>query len=139
MALVSGHHVTTSTDFPVPTFATPLHAAALIGQDHMIRWILERCPTLPVDSEYGLYTLHYATFVLMPDMATDGRSLVFDADLGEGDVGVLVDRTKEATRLVSSLMGIGAIIDTLNEREAAKRLRQERNRLAAENPAANSA
>ncbi|WDK23759.1 hypothetical protein CGRA01v4_15051 [Colletotrichum graminicola] len=54
MALVSGHHVTTSTDFPVPTFATPLHAAALIGQDHMIRWILERCPTLPVDSEVQL-------------------------------------------------------------------------------------
>ncbi|KAI8298310.1 ankyrin unc44 [Colletotrichum sp. SAR11_59] len=226
---VSGEHVTTSTDVAAPAFATPLHAAALAGQDHVIQWILERCPTLPVDpeaqlrcicpsshrhagvvadsptvsvtplhlalahnrtstaklliqkgavwdrsfdfsagvnglhimaangmvdfldwlarssntcstnsglhdwpDEYGLYALHYASFALMPDMVTDGGSSVSDADRGEGDVMALFDRQKEATRLVASLIGIGAIIDTRNEGEAAKRLRQERNRLVVE-------
>lgn len=226
---VSGQHLTTSTDDHTPTFATPLHAAALAGQDHMIRWILSRCPTLPVDpeaqlhcicpsshrhagvvadsptvsvtplhlalahnrtstaklliqkgavwdrsfdfsagvtglhimaangmvdmlnwlarssstcstngclhdwpDEYGLYALHYASFALMPNMAADGGSSVLDADRGGGDSMVLVDRTKEATRLVSSLMGLGAVLDTQKEEEAAEQLCQERNRLAAE-------
>ncbi|KAI8251066.1 ankyrin unc44 [Colletotrichum sp. SAR11_239] len=226
---VSGEHVTTSTDVAAPAFATPLHAAALAGHDHIIQWILERCPTLPVDpeaqlrcicpslhkhagvvahsptvsvtplhlalahnristaklliqkgavwdrsfdfsagvtglhimaangmvnllnwlarssntcstnsglhdwpDEYGLYALHYASFALMPGMVTDGGSPVSDADRGDGDVMDLFDRQKEASRLVASLIGIGAIIDTRNEGGAAKRLRQERNRLVVE-------
>ncbi|KAI8152207.1 hypothetical protein K4K49_009798 [Colletotrichum sp. SAR 10_70] len=226
---VSGEHVTTSTDVAAPAFATPLHAAALAGHDHIIQWILERCPTLPVDpeaqlrcvcpsshrhagvvaglptvsvtplhlalshsrkstvklliqkgavwdrsfdfsagvtglhimaangmvdllnwlarssntcstngglhdwpDEYGLYALHYASFALLPDMVTDGGSLVSDPDRGDGDVMDLFDRQKEATRLVASLIVIGAIVDTRNEGEAGKRLRQERNRLVVE-------
>ncbi|KAK1955689.1 hypothetical protein LY78DRAFT_425368 [Colletotrichum sublineola] len=144
LALIHGHHSTAKIlmrhgavwdrCLSFSLGVTGLHIMAATGATDLIEWVAgwpcrllaQNAPMHDWPDERGFSSLHYAC--LAPNGGGGGGG--DDKDEVKGGGGMVRDQQDaQAARLVSNLLGLGAVLETQNRQEAEQRLERERVRI----------
>ncbi|KZL64585.1 ankyrin unc44 [Colletotrichum tofieldiae] len=112
--------------------ASPLHLALTHGHHSTAKVLMRHGAVWDRSFSFsaGVTGLHIMTANGATDLACLApNSGGGDADEVEGEGDAIQHQDARAARLVSSLLGLGAILETQNRQEAARRLESERQRL----------